>query len=155
MTSPSRTRAKVASVLAWRLLRLSRASAKSPRENVMSVALLCVQFRNLLPSEEVLRFARALWHDLQQRGELPASGDATLSIKQMASDVARFRVELRVQGSPLQARARDADVLLAVQDAFSQLRTWPKSLDVLSEPACLGKSAPARLHTSLPDTDLG
>jgi hypothetical protein len=103
----------------------------------------------------VLRFARALWHDLQQRGELPESGDATLCIEQMASDVARFRVELRIEGSPLYARARDADVLLAVQDAFTQLRTWPRSLDVLGDPACLGKFASARLHRSLPDTDVG
>ena len=85
----------------------------------MSTAFLCVQFRNLLPSEQILLFARALWSDLQQRGLAVGAGDATLSITQMASEVTRFEAELAMVNAPHRFRARDADALTAIGRAFT------------------------------------
>lgn len=85
----------------------------------MSTAFLCVQFRNLLPSEQLLLFARALWSDLQQRGLAVGVGDATLSITQMASESTRFEAELAMVNAPHRCRARDVDALAAIERAFT------------------------------------
>ena len=95
----------------------------------MSTAFLCVQFRNLLPSEQLLLFARALWSDLQQRGLTAGIGDATLCITQLPSEITRFEAELTMAGAPHRCRARDADALAAVERVFSD---W--SIRVTREP---------------------
>jgi hypothetical protein len=87
----------------------------------MSAAFLCVQFRNLLPSEELLLFARALWADLQARGDLTTGGDATLAITQNSCNHLPFEVELTVEGSARRSTARDINPLLAVQEAFARI----------------------------------
>ena len=86
----------------------------------MPTAFLCVQFRNLLPSEQLLLFARALWSDLQQRGVARGAGDATLSITQKASEITRFEAELRLANLPHRCRARDTDALAAIERVFAE-----------------------------------
>jgi hypothetical protein len=90
----------------------------------MSASFLCVQFRNLLPSEELLLFARALWADLQLRANLSMAGDANLAITQNGSDQPGFQVELTIEGSAFRSSAYDRDALAAVQDAFEQLGAY-------------------------------
>lgn len=87
----------------------------------MSVAFLCVQFRNLLPSEDVLLFARSLWSDLQGCGSVAVTGDATLSVTLNESDLAPFKAEITIEGSAVRSSARDSDLLAAVQTAFARL----------------------------------
>ena len=86
----------------------------------MSTAFLCVQFRNLLPSEQLLLFARALWSDLQQRGVARGAGDAMLSIAQIASEITCFEVELRLANLPPRFRARASDALEAIERVFAE-----------------------------------
>ena len=119
----------------------------------MSVALLCVQFRNVLPSEELLLFARALWNDLQQRGDVPLTGDATLCITQIQRENAPFEATLTIEGSPVRTRARDDDALLAVQDVFAQLGSW-RDLGPRRESMVVSKNASLHGSGSLPDTSL-
>jgi hypothetical protein len=91
----------------------------------MSVSLLSVQFRNLLPSEELLLFARARWNDAQRRGQVNASaGDATLSITQTSSKLAPFEVRLTLAGTSLSSVSHADTPLLAVEGAFAQLGTF-------------------------------
>ena len=45
----------------------------------MSSAFLCVQFRNLLPSEQLVLLARALWSDALAAGMHVDRGDAVLA----------------------------------------------------------------------------
>jgi len=90
----------------------------------MSVSLLSVQFRNLLPSEELLLFARARWNDAQASGALGAhAGDATLRITQTASKGSPFEVCLTLPGSTLSSVAHASTAVLAVESAFAQLGT--------------------------------
>jgi hypothetical protein len=109
----------------------------------MPVSFLCVQFRNLLPSEELLLFARARWNDAQARGQVaPNAGDATLYITQTASKLAWFEVELTVAEASLRSIGRDANPIVAVEEAFAQLgstRDWTllRSQAVLDETASL------------------
>lgn len=119
----------------------------------MSVALLCVQFRNVLPSEELLRFARALWSDLQHGGAVAVTGDGTLCITQRPAKLAPFEVELTVEGSRLRGLAEDSDPLVAVQGAFAQLGSW-RDLGPIYDAALLGNNAPLSPTASLPDTAL-
>ena len=94
----------------------------------MTVSFLCVQFRNLLPSEELLLFARARWNEVQAHGQASSKArDATLSITQTSSKHAPFEVELTVADAALRGTGRDANPIVAVQEAFSQLgssRDW-------------------------------
>lgn len=92
----------------------------------MSTAFLCVQFRNLLPSEQLLLFARALWSDLQQRGVARGAGDATLSITQIASEITHFEAELRLANLPHRCRARHSDALVAIEQVFTE---WSSQQD--------------------------
>ncbi|MDB4975772.1 MAG: hypothetical protein JWN48_4113 [Myxococcaceae bacterium] len=91
----------------------------------MSVSMLSVQFRNLLPSEDLLLFARARWNDAQARGQVSAgSGDATLSITQTASKLAPFEVRLTLARSSLSSVSHAETALLAVEGAFAQLGSY-------------------------------
>jgi hypothetical protein len=94
----------------------------------MPVSFLCVQFRNLLPSEDLLLFARARWNEAQERGQVsPTAGDATLCITQTANKLAWFEVELRLADASLRSIGRDANPIAAVEEAFAQLgssRDW-------------------------------
>jgi hypothetical protein len=91
----------------------------------MSVSLLSVQFRNLLPSEELLLFARARWNDAQQRGQVSdGAGDATLSITQTKSKLAPFEVRLTLAGTSLSSVSHADTPLLAVEGAFAQLGSF-------------------------------
>jgi hypothetical protein len=118
----------------------------------MSVSFFCVQFRNLLPSEELLLFARARWNDAQGRGQVsPAAGDATLSITQTPNKRAPFEVELTVAGASLRSISRDANPIVAVEEAFAQLgssRDWTR----LQSQALLDESAPGERHLAPTDT---
>jgi hypothetical protein len=88
----------------------------------MSVSFLCVQFRNLFPSEELLLFARARWNEAQATGQVSSGvGDATLCITQTASKLALFEVELRIAGESLRSISRDINPIVAVEEAFAQL----------------------------------
>lgn len=84
----------------------------------MSAAFLCVQFRNVLPSEELLRRARSHWNELQRTTGYTADGDATLSIRQSDRDDGRFEVELTVPGAVLSASALDKDALAGIARVF-------------------------------------
>jgi hypothetical protein len=85
----------------------------------MSTAFLCVQFRNLLPSEQLLLFARALWSDLQQRGIATGLGDATLTITQRPSEISCFDAELTMANAPHRAHVRETDALAAIERVFA------------------------------------
>ncbi|MDB4990443.1 MAG: hypothetical protein JWN04_5621 [Myxococcaceae bacterium] len=111
----------------------------------MSVSLLSVQFRNLLPSEELLLFARARWNDAQARGQVTsASGDATLCITQTASKLAAFEVRLTLAGSTLASVSHAESALLAVEGAFAQLGTH-RQLAALEATHLAGTDAPSAL----------
>lgn len=90
----------------------------------MSTAFLCVQFRNLLPSEQLVLFGRALWNDmLLQQGPRMGAGDAVLAITQHASgghasDAPTFEAELRLPRTARRGGARDRDALVAIDKAF-------------------------------------
>lgn len=84
----------------------------------MSAAFLRVQFRNVLPSEELLRRARSHWNELQRTTGYTTDGDATLSIRQSDSDDGRFEVELTVPGAVLSASALDEDALAGIARVF-------------------------------------
>lgn len=118
----------------------------------MAVSFLCVQFRNLLPSEEVLLFARARWNEAQARGQVSMeAGDVTLCITQTTSKLAPFEVELTVAGASLRSISRDANPIAAVEEAFAQLgssRDWTR----LQSQARLDQTAPAEPRLAPPDT---
>lgn len=108
----------------------------------MPASFLCVQFRNLLPSEELLLFARARWNEAQARGQISfAAGDATLCITQTASKLAPFEVELTVAAASLRSITRDADPIVAVEEAFAQLGPICE-LALLHTQATLDETAP-------------
>lgn len=91
----------------------------------MSVSLLSVQFRNLLPSEDLLLFARARWNEAQQRGQISTSvSDATLCITQTNSKLAPFEVRLTLAGSSLSSVAHADSPLVAIEAAFAQLGSY-------------------------------
>ena len=120
----------------------------------MPASFLCVQFRNLLPSEDLLLFARARWNEAQARGEFSSvAGDATLSITQTASKLAPFEVELTVADKSLRSICRDVDPIVAVEEAFAQLGSI-RELAVLHAQAALDESATGALALSGPDTVL-
>lgn len=110
----------------------------------MSVSLLSVQFRNLLPSEELLLFARSRWNDAQRHGKVSTGiGDATLCITQTASKFAPFEVRLTLAGSTLSSVSRADHPLLAVEGAFAQLGSF-RDLSVLEATAVAGPIATLR-----------
>lgn len=118
----------------------------------MSVSFLCVQFRNLLPSEELLLFARARWNEAQARGQVTSpAGDATLCITQTASKLAPFEVELTVADASLRSICRDANPIVAVEEAFAQLGA-SRELTQLPSPALLDECAPGERHLAPADT---
>jgi hypothetical protein len=90
----------------------------------MPSPLLCVQFRNLLPSEDLLLFARALWETAQRErlGPLQAA-DATLCITKTESKVATFQASLALERGAFQSVATGMEPLAAIEAAFAQLRT--------------------------------
>jgi hypothetical protein len=102
--------------------------------------LLCVQFRNLLPSEDLLLYARALWETAQRERLTPSQlGDATLRITRTESRVGLFEVSLAFQHGTLQSVASGLEPLAAIEAAFAQLRGVPPSRAPL---APLGGLAP-------------
>lgn len=118
----------------------------------MSVSFLCVQFRNLLPSEELLLFARARWNQAQAQGEVPlTAGDATLTITQSSNKITPFEVELSVAGSSLRSICHDSNPIVAIEDAFAQLGSL-RELSGLRPALRLDETAPVELHTSPSDT---
>jgi hypothetical protein len=118
----------------------------------MPASFLCVQFRNLLPSEELLLFARARWNEAQARGQISsAAGDATLSITHTASKLAPFEVELSVAEASLRSISRDVDPIVAVEEAFAQLGPI-RELAVLHAQASIDETASATVPMSGPDT---
>jgi hypothetical protein len=106
----------------------------------MSTAFLCVQFRNLLPSEQLLLFARALWSDLQQRGLVHGAGDATLTITQIASEITRFEAELRLANLPDRCRARDTDALATIERVFAEWSVRQRRTPQAEDTTLLGES---------------
>lgn len=89
--------------------------------------MLSVQFRNLLPSEDLLLFARALWENAQRRS-YPASQlpDATLCIAKIESKIEPFRASLELEGSASQSVATGLEPLHAIEAAFAQLSVAPR-----------------------------
>ena len=82
--------------------------------------LLSVQFRNLLPSEELLRCARSRWDELDLPLRSGRNGDANLSISH--DEVAqRFHVTLTLPGTTRRISAHSDDALLGIESAFQQL----------------------------------
>jgi hypothetical protein len=121
-------------------------------ENSMPASFLCVQFRNLLPSEELLLYARARWNEAQARGQVSSiAGDATLSITQTASKLAPFEVELTVADASLRSISRDSDPIVAVEEAFAQLGPI-RELAVLHTQTTRDETASAAIPLSGPDT---
>lgn len=100
----------------------------------MPAAFLCVQFQNLLPSEELVRFARDLWTDAQLHVGV-GDRDVTLAIRQTPGELEPFEVKLMVGDAPLPSTARDADARSAVQSAFAQLGSWRSHLVLAKSPA--------------------
>lgn len=82
-------------------------------------AALCVRFQNLLPSEELVSFARDLWRGLGGETAFYAEGP-TISIAHQAEGIcARFRAEVFIPSPvPLRAHAYGADPFAAVTTAF-------------------------------------
>jgi len=120
----------------------------------MSVSFLCVQFRNLFPSEELLLFARARWNEAQARGQVSSVGDdATLRITQTASKLASFEVELTVAGRSLHSICRDTNPIVAVEEAFAQLGSV-RELSFLHTVRRFDESAPVAIEASSSDTVL-
>ncbi|MEY4515191.1 MAG: hypothetical protein RLZZ450_7313 [Pseudomonadota bacterium] len=120
----------------------------------MPASFLCVQFRNLLPSEELLLFARARWNEAQARGEISSlAGDATLSITQTASKLAPFEVELTVAEASLRSISRDIDPIAAVEEAFAQLGPI-RELAMLQVQGAFDETASGAGLLSDPDTVL-
>lgn len=111
----------------------------------MSSAFLCVQFRNLLPSEQLVLLARALWSDLQAAGVHVEPGDAVLAIAQLAGEPATFEVELTLPGAPRRGPARDRDPVSAVDEAFAKWTTAPSLATVVDDPIVTGESATVAL----------
>jgi hypothetical protein len=109
----------------------------------MLAPLLCVQFRNLLPSEELLLFARTLWEATQRDGlgALQAR-DATLCISKTESDLAPFVASLALASGSLTSVASGLEPLAAIESAFSQLSSVPVPRMLLAAPL-LGETATA------------
>ncbi|MET0342318.1 MAG: hypothetical protein ABW252_15045 [Polyangiales bacterium] len=113
----------------------------------MSSAFLCVQFRNLLPSEQLVLLARALWTNLQRAGVHVERGDAVLSIAlipALAGADASYEVELTLPGAPRRGTARDGDPRVAVDEAFAKWDPADASAD-LDDAALDGESATVAL----------
>jgi hypothetical protein len=88
----------------------------------MPLTMLCVQFRNLLPSEDLLLFARALWECAQREGLGSFEvADATLSITKTESKVAPFEASLRLGRGSLPSVATGVEPLTTIEAAFAQL----------------------------------
>ncbi|MET0284387.1 MAG: hypothetical protein ABW352_07950, partial [Polyangiales bacterium] len=99
----------------------------------MPPTLLCVQFRNLLPTEDVLLFARALWEAAQRESLGPIrSGDATLCIRKTDSKLEPYEASLALEHGSLQSSATGLDPLAAIQAAFAQLFAAPAARQRLS-----------------------
>jgi hypothetical protein len=114
----------------------------------MPAVLLSVQFRNVLPSEELLLRARSLWSALQSQKALYEGGDATLRITQIGGDSpASFEVELTLPCSDERASAHGVDVYRAMIEVFQALSdAGAAQIDVVREDGlaaapALGKSA--------------
>lgn len=125
----------------------------------MPAVLLSVQFRNVLPSEELLLRARSLWSDLQARKALYVGGDATLRITQIAGDSpASYDVELTLPCSDERASAQGADVYRAMIEVFLALSQGDGSaLEALPDEGlatvpAVGKSATLRQPSCAGDT---
>ncbi|HEX5661799.1 MAG TPA: hypothetical protein VFX59_31625 [Polyangiales bacterium] len=88
----------------------------------MATSLLCVQFRNLLPSEDILLFPRALW-ETAERERLGAFQDATLRISKSDTKVALF--EAWLASGHLKSVATGREPLATIEAAFAQLRAIP------------------------------
>jgi hypothetical protein len=123
----------------------------------MPPTMLCVQFRNLLPSEDLLLFARTLWNAAQQDGPVAfQTGDATLSIAKSDVRSGPFVATLALEHG-LQSVASDLEPLAAIEAAFAQLslrpaeRARPRSV-MLREVA---PGAPPRRNLTQPATGKG
>ncbi len=90
----------------------------------MSHSLLCVQFKNLLPSEDLLWFARTLWETAQRDrwGAVPAR-DATLSITKTESKAAPFEASLALAEGTPRSVATGLDALAVIEAAFAQVQS--------------------------------
>jgi hypothetical protein len=89
----------------------------------MPSSLLSVQFRNLLPSEDLLLYARALWETAQrERLGVFQAADATLCITKTESKVASFQVSLALERGSFQSVATGMEPLATIEAAFAQLR---------------------------------
>ena len=109
----------------------------------MSTAFLCVQFRNLLPSEQLVLLARALWSDMLDAGARIGAGDAILSITQRVGVDHSFEAELRLPGKPRRGPERDADALLAIDKAFARWTDLAQKavVEVFDDTALAGQNA--------------
>ena len=118
----------------------------------MPVSFLCIQFRNLLPSEELLLFARARWNEAQARGQVsPTAGDATLCITQTGNKLGGFEAELTLADASLRSIGRGANPIVAVEEAFAQLgssRDWA----LLQPQAALDENASGERRIAPTDT---
>jgi hypothetical protein len=108
----------------------------------MPSTLLCVQFRNLLPSEDLLLFAHALWAIAQRERVAPFQcADATLRITRTESKVAPFEASLALERGSLQSVVTGMEPLATIEAAFAQLRATPRTLL-----AALGETASGELE---------
>jgi hypothetical protein len=100
----------------------------------MPPTMLCVQFRNLLPSENLLLFARTLWNAAQRDGLITFhTGDATLSIAKSDGKSGPFVVTLALEHGSLQSVASDLEPLAAIEAAFAQLALRPSDRALLRD----------------------
>jgi hypothetical protein len=123
----------------------------------MPAAFLCVQFRNLLPSEELVLTARVLWHSLQTGLSCSVDGEVVLTITYMTADIAHFDVELALPQQLVAARATSPDARAAVQSVFTQLAraSMPPASSAVELGANFpvpGKSAPMGHGAACPGT---
>ena len=113
----------------------------------MSTAYLCVQFHNLLPDEQLVLLARALWSDMLQAGTRVGPGDAILSITQLES---AFEAELTLPRQRRRGPEHDHDALIAIDKAFARWATPAIAevlIDALDDAARSGQKATLPLES--------
>ncbi|MGD8859271.1 MAG: HPF/RaiA family ribosome-associated protein [Myxococcales bacterium] len=79
---------------------------------------LCVTFRGMPPSEELLHFARRC----ARRFADPTTGPLQLTVER---DGRRYLVQLRVAGESAASEELDEDALLAIRNVFDRLSAEP------------------------------
>lgn len=86
---------------------------------LVNASTLSVRFENVLPSDDLLGFARRVWAGLDCAPHAESS-QAMLSIARARGELFRARLAFRGITRPV-AEAHDTDPFLAIRDALDQL----------------------------------